>query len=371
MAKRRPKNDDSENTLNEELLARSVTHQTYIQRVATGTSNAAFAILAEDLIPEVEARIQSRLKQIAVRQARGLGDRGPWTTKRFKDMLTGVRRIVDAGMELSKTAAFKQLNEFAQLEAAWTAGVIETSAPLAIELTVPSPQLLRGIVRTQPMRGEFLGKWFDQIGLNLKTGVERQLRTNLLAGDSIPQIMRDVRPLLGPKLKKDVEAVVRTASNHVSNASRVMTYQSNEDVVKGWQYVATLDASTCPICGPLDGQTFSIGDGPVPPRHPNCRCTTTPITKSFREMGIDMDEFGPGLRHSMNGLVPSTTTYPQWLRGQSTAVQNQVLGTTKAKAFRAGKIKLSRFSTDNRVLTNKELRRLEPDAFPKRRKKKR
>jgi hypothetical protein len=31
---------------------------------------------------------------------------------------------------------------------------------------------------------------------------------------------------------------------------------------------------TCPECLPLDGQVFRVGDMPLPPRHPGCRCGT-------------------------------------------------------------------------------------------------
>jgi len=32
------------------------------------------------------------------------------------------------------------------------------------------------------------------------------------------------------------------------------------------------DERVCPECGPLDGATWTDGDGPVPPLHVNCRC---------------------------------------------------------------------------------------------------
>lgn len=38
-----------------------------------------------------------------------------------------------------------------------------------------------------------------------------------------------------------------------------------------WRTAA--DERVCPECGPLDGATWPVGIGPLPPIHVNCRCT--------------------------------------------------------------------------------------------------
>jgi hypothetical protein len=32
------------------------------------------------------------------------------------------------------------------------------------------------------------------------------------------------------------------------------------------------DERVCPICGPLAGLEYQVGEGPLPPLHGNCRC---------------------------------------------------------------------------------------------------
>jgi uncharacterized protein with gpF-like domain len=51
----------------------------------------------------------------------------------------------------------------------------------------------------------------------------------------------------------------------------MVVYEANQDVTKKYQYVATLDSLTSPICRALDGQEFPYGKGPTPPQHFNCR----------------------------------------------------------------------------------------------------
>jgi len=50
---------------------------------------------------------------------------------------------------------------------------------------------------------------------------------------------------------------------------------------KHYCYTATLDASTCPICGSLDGKIFKITDSVIgvntPPIHLKCRCSVTVV----------------------------------------------------------------------------------------------
>lgn len=58
----------------------------------------------------------------------------------------------------------------------------------------------------------------------------------------------------------------------------------------------------------------------------NCRCTSVPITKTWRELGFDIDEPEP---------IP-TETGEEWLAAQSVDVQKQVLGPKGWKAWQAG-----------------------------------
>lgn len=64
------------------------------------------------------------------------------------------------------------------------------------------------------------------------------------------------------------------------------------------------------------------------------------------------------------GTVPATTTYEQWLSRQSRSFQDEVLGPTRGRLFRTGRISLDKF-VDRRgnELTLADLEDLVPDAF--------
>lgn len=88
----------------------------------------------------------------------------------------------------------------------------------------------------------------------------------------------------------------------------------------------------------------------------NCRSRTLPYLKSWKELGIDLKEAPPGTRASMDGQVAASTTFPKWLRRQPIAVQEEVLGVTRAKLFREG-MPIDRFiGRDLKPLTLAQIR---------------
>lgn len=88
------------------------------------------------------------------------------------------------------------------------------------------------------------------------------------------------------------------------------------------------------------------------------------MTKSFRDLGIDIDELSPGTRASMDGQVPADTTYGQWLKRQSAARQDDVLGPTRGALFRRGGLTIDKFADERgRELTLAELRERDAEAF--------
>ncbi|MCP4336485.1 MAG: hypothetical protein GY679_01380 [Mycoplasma sp.] len=89
----------------------------------------------------------------------------------------------------------------------------------------------------------------------------------------------------------------------------------------------------------------------------NCRSTTVPITKSWKELGVDKEELPPSTRASMNGQVSERITYPEWLKSQSAKTQKDVLGSSRYKAFKNGDAKITQFvDNKNNILTIEQLK---------------
>ena len=104
----------------------------------------------------------------------------------------------------------------------------------------------------------------------------------------------------------------------------------------------------CPRCAALDGQAWNL-DGEklpgtrmgfmAPPIHWGDRCVLSPIPKTFRDIGLNIDEpTDEGQRASAQGPVPGKTTFDEFFARQSKAQQDAQFGPVRAGMFRAGKI---------------------------------
>ena len=168
-----------------------------------------------------------------------------------------------------------------------------------------------------------------------------------------------------------LKTLTRTAITETSNFISNTTYKLNDDVVQGYQYVATLDSRTSLICGRLDGKVYALTNknAPQPPQHFNCRSTTIPIIKSANQLLNTNNNrlqkrkiagLSDSRRASINGQVPGKTTYPEWLSNQPNEVKLAVLGNQKrVTLFNSGKVKFSQFSNkDGKLISLKQLEEL-------------
>ena len=185
----------------------------------------------------------------------------------------------------------------------------------------------------------------DTVAL-FETGFTAQLKSQIgvgfVQGEGVSQITQRIRKTINTQ-SRHAQSIARTALNGISSDIREGIYKENSDIVKGVRWVSALDMRTTDLCISLDGKVYPVGEGRRPPAHTNCRSTTVPITKSWRELGIDKDDLSPGTRRDMNGSVPANTTYPEWLKGQTQKTQEEVLGVGKAQLFRNGDLDLNKF----------------------------
>ena len=199
--------------------------------------------------------------------------------------------------------------------------------------------------------GTTVSKAFRGLAESSAERLDLAVRSGVFAGESLDQITRrlvgrldfaDLGPLsvkqlalAGGELTKlannQISTIVRTSVNQVTNQASQAVYAANKKVAPKYEYVATLDSRTSPICRRLDGQIFEYNKGPTPPQHFNCRSTTVPV--------VDFDglqkkyptlEKPPATkldtRPSITGRVPQGTPYGNWLLQQDRKLQVKTLG---------------------------------------------
>lgn len=106
--------------------------------------------------------------------------------------------------------------------------------------------------------------------------------------------------------------VLQTETNGIQAQATLDEYQ--DDNIKKYRYLATLEVHTCPICGELDGKVFPVKDAEkgvnYPTMHPHCRCTTVPaLEKGGKRYARDI-ETGKGYE------VESDQSFKDWRKQQ-------------------------------------------------------
>ena len=106
--------------------------------------------------------------------------------------------------------------------------------------------------------------------------------------------------------------VLQTETNGIQAQATLDEYQ--DDNIKKYRYLATLEVHTCPICGELDGKVFLVKDAEkgvnYPTMHPHCRCTTVPaLEKGGKRYARDI-ETGKGYE------VESGQIFKDWRKEQ-------------------------------------------------------
>lgn len=150
------------------------------------------------------------------------------------------------------------------------------------EVPVLPLDAIRAQVQMPYVGSTFLDRFADARA-DFERAIRRSLVQSQIQGESIYKAGRRLAAELGvggeTGYRARLDMIARTEILRASNLGAQQMYEENADLLEGWEYVATRDERTCPICGPLDGTQYAINDpaAPIPPRHPRCRCTSVPV----------------------------------------------------------------------------------------------
>lgn len=83
--------------------------------------------------------------------------------------------------------------------------------------------------------------------------------------------------------------ISRTETLDAHRAAAVLGQAEHTDVLRGWQWAAKLDTRTCPSCWAQHGSVHRLDEaGPLD--HQQGRCARLPLTKSWADLGFDIEE---------------------------------------------------------------------------------
>lgn len=363
-------------TVNERLRDESIAHAVWISRYSTGVA-ARMVKTLNDSDAELTARLLVALDSL---------DPGSFTVTRLESLLASVREVNRAAINSMFTSLSGELNELAVYEAGYQLSLFDSLLPDFVADVHPlvgiSPDALYAAAMARPFQGRLLSEWASDLEADRLRRITNTVRQGFLLGDTNEQIARKIRGHVSKGFqdgalqmsRANAASIAKTAVGHLAATARESFASANNDLIKGKQWLSTLDNRTTPQCRIRDRLKYTLDNKPVGHSVPYlqgpgkihfcCRSTETFILKSAKELGIDVRDISPAERASMDGVVAGDTTYREWFLRQPYTRQKKIVGETRAKLIRDGGMSPDEFYTDKgEWLTLKQLRERDAQAF--------
>ena len=327
--------------------------------------------------------------------------KGPsYKAARLRSLIKQTKKTLSTWQEKSVDVMIKDLESVAKVQAGFVEDQLKKALPsgmqkqiveeigYSVQSVAVSPGFAKAVVTNTPTKfnlgqagkfnltakqgaevllpnGETISKAFRGLAAKQANQFNQIVRTGLLSGEPTPAIVRQLVGNLdfGEKAKTikqlnmaggevtklathQINTIVRTSVNQVSNAASQSVYKANKKITKEYRYISTLDSRTSAVCRSLDGQIFAYGKGPEPPQHFGCRSTTVPVIDYKGNGWPAPPSVTTAKRASVDGPVPANTTYGKWLYDQRAKTKSgnlskftpgseqvKALGKQKAKYF--------------------------------------
>lgn len=355
-------------TANQELFDLTLQRQIAVRRMTQDVLNDVL-----DYLTTVDQDLVKKLK----------GDLTTFQKSRLHSLLKEVKDLRKAvWLELLQDTRLN-LEQLAALEAAWEEQAIKRVIPIERSFASVNIEQVVASAMAKPFQGATMSQWFSDLATKDITAITRAISLGVTEGQTIDEMIRVIRGTKASGFtdgilstsRRHAETIVRTATNHVSNAARNEVWMANSDIIRGLRWTATLDGRTSLICASRDGMVAPLGDKPLapgereltppdarPPAHPNCRSlmvavldglgiigerptvidTRTPEKREIdfrrmaKEQGKSIQQVRKEWATANVGRTPAATNYEEWLRTQTHDFQNRVLGRSRAELFRKG-----------------------------------
>ena len=330
--------------LSEDLADLTISRQLVLQRLANGLSKEV-ADHYEAMIDDIRTTI---LKSGVI-------------SNHLKQTINDIKE------QLSVPNFDKEFKELAKQEVNYTQKAYNSVIGVDVFKNIPPESAMSSILSTSLIEGATISAWMQDLEASQAFDVERAIKMGMTLGETNNQLAQRVVNIMGVSMR-NAQTIVKTGTATVANQARMEFMKANEeDVIKGYQWHATLDSRVRLEHAARDGAAWDTnkkGLNEKGKKYPfkytpdgwNCRCQLTPILKTWREIGIDEDELPEGTRSSLDGYVPQTTTFDKWIEGKSDKFKEDYLGKGRYNLYKDGKITFSDLvRQDGRTLTIKEL----------------
>ena len=299
--------------------------------------------------------------------------------KIISSFLKDAEKIIETDFAAFEKAFTSEMADYAVYKSEATAKMVNSAVGVELAKKTLTDTQAVALVSETWIANRTVNEYFKGMQDSLKADLFSAMRRGYLTGESTESLIRKIRgyvdaegiqhaALIDGATRKSAERAVRTMVMGIANEARHKTLSEDSDVVKGFQWIATLDGRTCADCAARDGMTWDLEgnglDGNVfpyetPPIHASCRCALSPVLRSWEELGFDLEEMDDSTRSSMDGQVPETLDFKEWFDTKGAVFQSKWLGPGRYELWKKGKITFRDLVDQNgRELTLKQLAEL-------------
>lgn len=352
-------------SINEQMLDKLIGHDIDLSRLSNGQVLEIVKILNSG---------DAKVRQGLIDALEALGDN--YSQSAVDKALAGVYAENDSVFEKIRDALALLILGVVGYEIAYQRKLLISLIPESVQekykIAGASEENVAKKVADEPFQGRQIDQWVDGLKESRKSGISAAIRNGILSGLSAAAI---VTAIMGTRVEKyangdlnkyrnQLEAIVVSAVALAALTAKETVTEANSELIRHLEWVSVLDGRTTTTCIIRSGKPYTIGTfKPIGHKVPwlagpgkihfRCRSSYVIVFKSAKELGID-DE---NVRAIMDGKAPEHVNYAQWLDRQSAERQDEILGPTRGKMLREGKIKVSGFFNDRgKFLTLEELR---------------
>lgn len=325
--------------VNEKLRDLFLTHSVGLDKLSNTVVND-MALLMRDAERQLLQMYNQRLLQVQTGVLRGAE-----TTRIYRQAIQETGQILNQHAPHLYSSLEKELTQLAQYEADFVEKTLREALPAGVapfaNIHSVNPDVLHALVTDAPFHGAVLGEYFAAKGpksfpVSVQRAMQKTIKRNLALGMHPEESVRALKKTGLETSRRNLRAIARSASQHTLNSAAEKVFEANarnpkDSVLKGLMWLSTLDMrTTLEFCVPRDHALYDVmtkkglndrakrypwraGPGRI---HWGCRSKSSPVTKSWKELGIKAKEVQRRDRASMDGLVPRETTAEEWLKRQ-------------------------------------------------------
>lgn len=240
---------------NDRIQDALLTHTVDILSLAKGEQQRVL-----EMLRSLEIQLVADLEQTTGKTAFKISQLKALQVQTRATIATAYRKIADSvGNTLARTAEVVQRT---------TAKIVNAAVGVDVMTVALSPHQLTAIAGKTLVEGKHPRKWWDKQSADLRRRFENAMREGMLKGEGIDALARRIRGTKAAGYSDGImlasagqaRALARTSVMTAANEARIASFLANPAVIKGIQWIATLDDRTTPICRALDRLTWTLPD---------------------------------------------------------------------------------------------------------------